>query len=338
MIEPLFDKTSSIRFILLLLGMFACGCFAICLCAYGGEQAKPAGAKTNAAVPASDDNPPMKPNLKFPDLAAYEKEIAEPGELLQNEHLLLFAPKRKKKEADIIFRYLSNAYDELLKIVGEHTKYKIVVYHLPKGWGGTGECVIEYDYGNLDFEKSDEWKKHHVPHVSGYIEEMAHNFVSATKAQFGWEMIGWSLGVKVTQKVADNPIFNRQVKETRNQQAQTYARYKALGYTFPQDIEANLCDRIHAYLLWQCEQAYGARFWQDFFALVRGRRADLDAAVHKAGDDAIRNERYRITVECFDSLPRLNFKKRLSDSKISALVDAKSLHPTDPGWNRKFMP
>jgi hypothetical protein len=336
--NPVLDKTSNIRFISPLLGMFVCGCCIICRNVYSGEQGRASEAAADATAPASNVDPPLKPNLKFPTLAAYEAEIAEPGELLQNEHLLLFAPKRKKKEADIIFRYLNNAYDELLKIVGEHAKYKIVVYHLPKGWGGTGECVIEYDYGNLDFDKSDEWKKHRVPHVSGYIEEMAHNFVSATKAQFGWEMIGWGLGVKVAQKVAGNPIFNRQVQETRGQQARTYARYKALGYTFPQDVEANLCDRIHAYLLWQCEQAYGPGFWQDFFALVRGRRADLDAAANLAGDDAIRNERYRITVECFDRLPRLNFKKRLSDSNISASVDVKSLHPAEPGWNRKFVP
>jgi hypothetical protein len=47
----------------------------------------------------------------------------------------------------------------------------MVVYHLPKGWGGTGECVIEYDYTNLDFASSAEWTRHKVPHVSGYIED-----------------------------------------------------------------------------------------------------------------------------------------------------------------------
>jgi hypothetical protein len=329
---------SNIRHISPLMIMFVCGCCAICQGVYGSERDGTTAAADNATAPASSADPPLKPNLKFPTLAAYEAEIAEPGELLQNEHLLLFAPKRKKKEADIIFRYLANAYDELLKIVGEHTKYKIVVYHLPKGWGGTGECVIEYDYGNLEFDKSDEWTKHHVPHVSGYIEEIAHNFVSTTKAQFGWEMIGWSLGVKVTQEVAGNPIFNRQLQDTRQTQAWTYARYKALGYTFPQDIEASLCDRIYAYLLWQCEQTYGTEFWKDFFTHVRGQRAALDDAIHLAGDDAIRNERYRITVECFDRLPRLNFKKRLAADNISTSVDVKSLHPTEPGWNRKFVP
>src|SRR5262245_60100829 len=82
---------------------------------------------------------PLKPNLKFPTLASYETEIVEPGVILQSDHLWLFAPKRKTQEANAIFKILTHAYDELYRIVGDHTKYKIVVYHLPKGWGGTGE-------------------------------------------------------------------------------------------------------------------------------------------------------------------------------------------------------
>jgi hypothetical protein len=257
--------------------------------------------------------------------------------LLRNDFVLLFAPEAREGEAKAIFARLTRAYDELYAIVGRHTKYKIVVYHLPGGFGGTHECIIEYDYNNLDLAASEEWLKHKVPHVSGYIEEMAHNFVGTTKAQFGWEMIGWSIGIKASQKVADNPIFRRSVTETRQQQASTFARYRALGNTFPPDIEPNLCDRIHAHVLWQAEQRYGARFWPDFFEQVRAARPQLDDAVHKSGDDNIRNERYRITVDCFDRLRGLNFKRLLESIGISATVDAKSLHPTDKGWNRKFV-
>jgi hypothetical protein len=295
-------------------------------------------AQPEQSAPAASQIQPLKPNLKFPTLKSYETEIGEAGTLLQNDRLLLFAPQRKQREAKILFNYLVKAYNELYKIVGEHTKYRLVVYHLPKGFGGTGECVIEYDYSNLDFEKSEEWRRFHVPHVSGYIEEMAHNFVSTTKAQFGWEMIGWSVGVKAAQKVAGNPIFQKQIGETRKQQDQTYARYKALNYTFPRDIEANLCDRIHAYLLRQCEQKYGPAFWPDFFRAIRKQRGALDAAVHQKGDDAIRNERYRITVDCFDRLPKLNFKRMLETNGISPTVDVKSMHPTEPGWDRRFVP
>jgi hypothetical protein len=283
------------------------------------------------------DEQPLKPDLKWPTLEMYSAEIGEPGVLLQGDHLWLFAPKSREKEAGIIFKYLTRAYEELYRTVGVHTKYKLIVYHLPRGFGGTSECVIEYDYTNLDFDKSEEWRKHKVPHVSGYIEEMAHNFVSTTKAQFGWEMVGWSIGVKVTQKVAPNPIFNKQVQETRQKQAQTFARYNALGHVFPPDIEANLCDRIHAHLLYQCEQRYGANFWPDFFREVRAQRQALDDAVNLPGGDNIRNERYRITVECFDRLKGSQFKKMLERYGISTTIDAKSL-ATKLDWNRKFIP
>src|ERR1051325_8758337 len=74
---------------------------------------------------ASDQ--PLKPSLKFSDLASYEKEIAEPGVLLQSEHLWLFAPKSRSREANAIFKILVKAYDELYRIVGVHTKYKLIV-------------------------------------------------------------------------------------------------------------------------------------------------------------------------------------------------------------------
>lgn len=312
---------------------FCCAglCIALWIC-------QSAGARSSAPASAPVDEQPLKPDLKWPTAALYEAEIGEPAVLLQDDHVWFFAPKRKAREAEIILGSLTRAYDELYRIVGVHTKYKIIVYHLPNGFGGTSECVIEYDYSNLDFDKSEEWKRHKVPHVSGYIEEMAHNFVGTTKAQFGWEMIGWSLGVKATQRVAPNPIFARQVQETRRVQAQTFAEYQRLGNAFPPAIEPNLCDRIHAHLLYLCEQRYGGAFWQDFFRELRSQRPALDAAVHLSGDDNIRNERYRITVECFDRLKGLQFKQLLTRNGISTTVDVKSLHPTEPGWNRRFIP
>ncbi len=294
-------------------------------------------APTSAPATASVEQP-LKPNLRFPTAASYEHEIGEPAVLLQNDHVWFFAPKRKVTEATIIFKRLTAAYDELHSITGLHTKYKMIVYHLPKGFGGTSECVIEYDYSNLDLDKSEEWKKHKVPHVSGYIEEMGHNFAAAGHVQFGWEMVGWSLGVKATQKVAPNPIFATSVSATRKEQMQTLARYRANNFVFPADLEANLCDRIHAALLYQCEQRYGPNFWRDFFTEMRREQPALEAASHLEGDDNRRNERYRIAVECFDRLRGLDFKKLLQQNHISATVDVKSLHPTDAGWDRKFEP
>ena len=300
----------------------------------------PAGAAAapTSAPASAPTSQPLKPNLKFPTRESYETEIGESAVLLQNDHLWLFAPQRKSKEATAIFKLLTAAYKEMYGIVGLHTKYKLIIYHLPKGFGGTSECVIEYDYSNLDFDQSEEWRKHKVPHVSGYIEEMAHNFVGTSRAQFGWEMIGWSLSVKVTQRVAPNPIFTASVRETRMTQAQTFARYKSGGNTFPADLAGNLCDRIHAHLLHQCEQRYGVKFWQDFFREIRAQQQPLVDAGRIKGDDNIRNERYRITVECFDRLPGLRFKQLLKDHGISTTTDVKSLHPTEPTWNRKFVP
>jgi len=282
----------------------------------------------------------FKPNAKFPTLEAYTRAVGQPGILLDREHIRMYAPKRLSRQARLVMRYLVRAYDELYSIVGVRTKYKIVVYHFPEGsenaWGGTGVCEIFYGFGNLELERQSEWKHHHVPHVSGYIEEMAHNFVDATGAQFGWEATGWSLGAKVSAVVAANPIHSRHVEDTRETQAETWRRYVAGGYRFPADLAPNLSDRIHAYILWQCEEKYGPRFWHDFFREVRAERVRLSEAEKISGADDSRNERYRITVECFDRLEGLDFKKRLKESHISTTRALKSLHPTEPSWNRTF--
>jgi hypothetical protein len=313
-------------------------CWLVAVAGGASVRAAQATAPATSATQAAEAEQPLKPGLQFPTLEAYERAIGEAGVVLQGKHLWLFAPKSKSKEAGVIFKTLSAAYEELYRIVGVHTTYKMIVYHLPRGWGGTSEFVIEYDYSNLDFEKSEEWRKHKVPHVSGYIEEMAHNFVRTTRAQFGWEMIGWSIGVKTTQRVAPNPIFARSVQATRAEQAKTLARYKQLGNVFPPDLEGNLCDRIHAQVLWQCEQRYGANFWPDCFREINKQKKALDDAVNMKGDDNIRNERCRITVDCFDRLPGLKFKQLLQQYGISPTVDIKSLHPTDPKWDRRLEP
>jgi hypothetical protein len=283
----------------------------------------------------------ISPKLAFPTLMAYSSAIGEPGVMIDTPHVRIFAPKRAEEEANVIAGYLVRAYDELFKIVGVHTEYKIVIWHFPEGsehgWGGTSpdSCLIEYSYPNLMLARQEEWQRYKVPHVSGYIEEMAHNFVNASGARFGWEMIGWSLGARVTETVAGNPVHARAVAETRKAQAATFARYKALGNTVPSDLPYNQCDRIHAHVLWQCEKQYGDSFWRDFFAEIRKEGERLKKPVSGTNDerDDYRNS---ITVECFDRLERLNFRKRLADAGISATVYVRSLHPEKQGWNRKL--
>ncbi len=303
---------------------------------------------SSAVVPAASrpaEAPPagINPKLKYQTLADYEKAIQQPGVMLDSPHVRLFAPKARSYEAGVIFPYLVKAYDELYRITGRHTEYKVVVYHLrpsrDAGWGGTETSAIWYTFDDLDLAKHEEWTGNgiphapHVPHVAGYIEEMAHNFVDAAHVQFGWEMVGWSIGIKVTQKIANNPILAREIEETRQVQLETYQRYIRAGYVFPQDIKPNLSDRIHAWILHLAEMKYGPNFWPDFFAEAR-RQHDALAA---AGD---RDARYRITIDCFDKLGKVHFKEMLMQARISLTTDVRSLDPeakTGKPWDRTFL-
>ena len=279
------------------------------------------------------------PDAPFTTAEAFSKAIRMPAVLIDSPNVSILAPKARENAAAIVLPYLVRAYDELHKIVGIHTRHKILVYAYPKGTpgvrGGTSGCVIKYTDENLDLASQLEWRVHHVPHVSGYIEEMAHNFVHASGAEFGWEMIGWTISVKVSQQVAPNPIHQRGVAETQQNQDQTYQRYMAANETFPADLRGDQADRIHAYLLRKCEQQYGPRFWHDFFAEVRKKQTDFSAP-EAQGDSRGLDVRYQLTVECFDRLPGLNFKKLLERSGISTAVAIQSLKPTQSGWNRKL--
>ena len=283
----------------------------------------------------------LNPSLAYPDEDAFAAAIGAPAHLLTSEHVYLFAPKARAREAAIVFPYLVQAYDALYDIVGQHTEYIIAVYNFPEGhadaFGGTSNCVIYYDDKNLRLDDHAEWREHGVPHVSGYIEEMAHNFVAGTQAQFGWEMVGWSIGVQATESVAGNPIFARHLEETRARQAETFARYVAGGYVFPADIPGNLVDRLHAHILGQCERTYGEAFWPDFFREIAAASDALREAARQHDGDTLRNARYAITVNCFDRLPGIHFKQRLAEAHISAEIDVKSMRPTEPGWNRRLM-
>jgi len=271
----------------------------------------------------------LKPTLRYPDRRSFEAAIGGSAVLLKSERVWLFAPKRFSKNAEIVHGYLVKAYDALYDIVGVHTKYVIVVYNFPRGHpeatGGTSECTIRYDDTNLRLELHDEWTEHGVPHVSGYIEEMAHNF---NYTQFGWEMVGWSIGIQASERVADNPIFQEHVQRTRRGQADTFSLYRSLGYVYAGDMPANQVDRIHAHLLYQCEQEYGPSFWRAFFKEAKKERLALM--------NGTRDERYQATIECFDRLPGLNFKQLLSSNKISLTTDIKSLDPESPTWDRRL--
>lgn len=282
-----------------------------------------------------------RPDLKYPTLASYERTIREPGLMLDGEHVTLFAPKIRQAQARAVFGRLTRAYDALYNTVGVHTPYKIVVYHFPENHrdarGGTSNCVIWYSYKNLDPKSWEEWRRYKVPHVCGYIEEMAHNFVSASGTQFGWEMIGWSIGVRATEQVAPNPVFARQVAGTRRNQAKTFGRYVRGGKTFPRNLPGNQVDRIHAHVLNLCEQRYGPKFWPDFFAEIRKAQGQIRRARQISDGSKRRDALYVISLDCFDRLEGIKLKSFLKRYQISLTTDVKSLNPTDKNWDRRLL-
>ena len=135
----------------------------------GGKKSQgiavPDPSATNLPNTAEDSGAARKlnPALKFNTAAEFEKEIGEPAVLLDSDNVCFFAPKRREKEAKIVFRYLVKAYDVLYQTVGTHTNYKMAVLAYPKGnphgWGGTSECKIEYDDSNLDLSSQQEWTR-----------------------------------------------------------------------------------------------------------------------------------------------------------------------------------
>ena len=106
---------------------------------------------------------------------------------------------------------------------------------------------------------------------------------------------------------------------------------------FPEDVPANKCDRIYAYLLWRCERKYGRNFWSDFFKEIGKEYTHLRDAVKLKDSDKIRNKRHQIVINCFDRLEGLDFKAMLKKANISLTTDVKALHPEEPGWDRRFI-
>ena len=126
------------------------------------------------------------------------------------------------------------------------------------------------------------------------------------------------------------------LRATRAEQEGTFTQYVKNGFVVPRELPPNLCDRIHAWILYQSASKYGPRFWADFFREIRSQKQALSDAAQLGDGDTIRNARYQITIACFDQLPRLDFKKTLRDNGISLTTDVKSLHPEAPGWNRRL--
>ncbi|NLF30306.1 MAG: hypothetical protein GX591_05385 [Planctomycetes bacterium] len=99
----------------------------------------------------------------------------------------------------------------------------------------------------------------------------------------------------------------------------------------------NQVDRIHAHLLHLCRRRYGPAFWPDFFREIRNAEDRIAEARRLPEGDERRNALYAITLDCFDRLDRLDFKALLQASGVSLTVDVQSLHPAEPGWDRRLL-
>lgn len=149
-------------------------------------------------------------------------------------------------------------------------------------------------------------------------------------------MIGYILSTHVSETVASNPTNAKGIEAGKKIHAERFARYRKEGNTWPKDLAPNLCDSVHAHLLRQCEAAYGATFWPDFFREIRKDRPALTVASRTGTGDERRDARYRLTVECLDRLMQGKFKPMLKESGVSLTTDVKSLKPLDRNWNRKL--
>jgi len=279
---------------------------------------------------------PVCPTVVLRNLAEFEKAIREPAVVLDSKYVRLFASKKMERQARIAFPYITKGYDALYHMIGMHTNYKLVVYSSPDWsphcWGGTatGATLIPYGYFLLDLDRQEVWKRHGVPRLVGLFEEMGHDFTLGLGTRFGGEAIGMYLSGKVTMEVTGNPYTRERRERGRKALKETMRRYIEGGYVFPEDIPGGVSDRIHHEILYQCEEKYGPDFWRDFFTEVRKRRDRLRRA------DG--NTRYRITVDCFDRLPGLDFREMLRDLRISDKTSWYSLRPSRPEWDRRFIP
>lgn len=278
----------------------------------------------------------QSPFLEIQSRKAFETVIGEPAVKVDSPFIRLYAPKRRERDARKVFAYLRRTYEVYYGLAGQHTRYKVVVFAFPPeciyNFGGMSQktCGIYYSFDLLDLVSEDNpfLKKYGVPRIRGVASEMGHAFNGGSGVCFGMEADGDRISMYVVSKVAADPRAAEQKRKMIEQMPDTVKRYIEGGYVFPDDVPKNLADRIHRYLLVLCEHRYGENFWPDFFREVRKRRDRMQSA--KDVDEA-----YRLTNECFDALPGLEFKKLMREFHISLTTDCYTLVRQNP-WDRRL--
>ncbi|MHC4404182.1 MAG: hypothetical protein ACYTG0_31395 [Planctomycetota bacterium] len=278
----------------------------------------------------------LSPFLEIRSQGVFQTVIGEPAVEIDSPFIRMYAPKRREGDAHKIFAYLRRAYEAYHELTGVHTRYKVVVLAFPREcihcFGGMSQetCAIYYSFGLLDLMREDNpfLKQYGVPRIDGVVSEMGHAFNGGSGVCFGMEADGVCISQYVVGKVAPDPRVPEQKRKMIEQMPDTVKRYIEGGCVFPDDVPKNLADRIHRYLLVLSEHRYGESFWPDFFKEARKRQDRMQAA--KDVDEA-----YRLTIECFDALPGLEFKKLLREFQMSLTTDCYTLVRRDP-WDRRL--
>jgi len=239
-------------------------------------------------------------------LEAYQREINGAGILIESEHISYFAPKLGEPYARLVVPILERAYKEL-KVwhAGAEPSFRISVEHYPNGHprnrGGTSDCVILYGFKNIGWMDDNARK---IPHVSGYIEEMAHNFDGACGVM-GWlyEAFGNYTANAITLKVAPYPEIEKYLQSGRyglQRDAETFDYYMTHGFKLPPDVPQNLFDRIYRHVFRMLEPSAGHMLLPRFYQEIK------KSGVPKTKSEA---ERAYVVAEVFSKITGTNVKE-----------------------------
>lgn len=204
---------------------------------------------TTAEEPTPAPAPTPTPEAKLApsgvgSMNVYEERIGESGLLLEGPNLQMWVPQRYSEHGQVVFEYLQKGYPIISELLGGYKlPYKLSVEHYPREseyWsGGTrGIGTIEYDYTNLE-GNSPEWTKYEVPHVVGYYEEMAHNFIWQIGAPGFYETLGMMTGVETALRAAWNPHVQAHADWVYQVCADTHSYYREHNVGQP-DLTPNI--------------------------------------------------------------------------------------------------
>lgn len=212
------------------------------------------------------------PKNSIGSLKAYERQIKCSGVLVESEHVSFFAPKSGSAYARLAVPILERAYNELGVLhAGMEPDYRISVEHYPRGhrrnFGGTSGGTLFYGFENIGRWED---KPGRVPHVIGYVEEMAHTFDSAC-GMGAWlkEAFGNYSSQMITPRIAPCRGINGFVEDVARTDAETFDYYMKHNFRLPPNVTPNLFDRIYRHLFRMLEPSAKGRLLPRFYEEVK---------------------------------------------------------------------